>query len=95
MWAAVFVLFAPTMRATTSAITLLAAGTFGLALGPVFVGLISDGLMPSLGLASLRASLIVVACSSVFVIALLLIAARTLSSELHRAPTAPPPSGRA
>jgi MFS family permease len=88
LWAAVFVLFAPTVRATTSAITLLVAGSVGLALGPVFVGLISDGLMPSLGSASLRAALILVACCSVFVIAFLLIASRSLLSELPKAATA-------
>jgi len=94
MWAAVFLLFSSTMRATTSAITLLAAGSFGLALGPVFVGVISDGLMPSLGPASLRAALIVIACSTVFVVALLLFAARTLPSDLQLAPKAPPPVHR-
>lgn len=87
IWAAVLVLVKPRMRATTSAITLLAAGTFGLALGPTFVGIVSDVLMPSLGSASLRAALIAVACSATFVIVSLLLAARHLRAEVDCCPT--------
>lgn len=86
LWVAVFVLVRPMMRATTSAITLLAAGIFGLALGPIFVGAISDGLAASLGQSSLRASLVAIECSAVFVILSLILAARYLPAELHRDP---------
>lgn len=81
-WAAVFVLVPPMMRATTSAITLLAGGITGLALGPVMVGVISDALAASLGSQSLRASLISVEVLGIAVVVSMLMASRYLKPEL-------------
>ena len=81
-WASVFVLVPPMMRATASAITLMAGGIVGLAVGPVIVGIISDNLTASLGEQALRASLIIIELLAVTVIFSMLIASRYLKKEL-------------
>jgi len=82
-WASVFVLVPPMMRATTSAITLMAGGIVGLAVGPVIVGVISDHLTASLGDEALRASLIIIELLAVTVIVSMLLASRYLKKELR------------
>lgn len=81
IWAACFVHVPTLMRATTSAITLLMAGTTGLALGPALVGGISDALSARGGLHSLQTSLVLVELLAVGVIVPLLAAAPYLRRE--------------
>lgn len=81
-WASVFVLVPPMMRATASAVTLMAGGIVGLAAGPLMVGIISDYLTASLGDEALRASLIVIELLAVTVIFSMLMASRYLKTEL-------------
>ena len=80
-WAACFISVPPMMRATTSAITLMVGGIFGVAVGPVLVGLISDFLAPRAGSHSLQSSLVAVECLAIVVVVFLLIAARHLRKE--------------
>ena len=82
-WASVFVLTPPAMRATTSAVTLMAGGIVGLAAGPLMVGIISDYLTASLGDAALRTSLIIIEILAVTVIFSMLMASRYLKAELQ------------
>ena len=51
-----------TMRATSAAIALFVANMIGLGLGPLSVGLLSDGLNASYGVESLRYALLIVPC---------------------------------
>jgi predicted permease len=51
-----------TMRATSAAIALFIANMIGLGLGPLSVGLLSDGLNASYGVDSLRYALLIVPC---------------------------------
>lgn len=52
----------PQMRATAGAIHILCAAVLGFGLGPLCVGLLSDLLMPSLGVQSLRYALLLPIC---------------------------------
>jgi len=54
-------LVTPAMRATASAILLFVLNLIGLGLGPVFAGILSDGLRPSFGEESIRYSLLILA----------------------------------
>ncbi len=79
-WAATFVKIPSSMRATTSAVTLLIAGLTGVSLGPVLVGGLSE-LWGSLGASrSLQAALLSLEVLSFCVVVPLLYAARPLSS---------------
>jgi MFS family permease len=89
-WAACFSSVPPMMRATTSAITLMVGGIFGVAIGPVLVGLISDYLAPRAGSHSLQASLVAVQCLAIVVVVVMLIAARYLRREQRGAATSLP-----
>ncbi|MDP9197627.1 MAG: MFS transporter [Pseudomonadota bacterium] len=80
-WAACFISIPPMMRATTSAITLMVGGIFGVAVGPVLVGLISDFLAPRAGSHSLQSSLVAVQCLAIVVVVFLLFAARYLRKD--------------
>ena len=51
-----------TIRATSAAIALFIANMIGLGLGPLSVGLLSDGLNASYGVDSLRYALLIVPC---------------------------------
>jgi MFS family permease len=84
IWAACFVHVPTLMRATTSAITLLMAGTTGLALGPALVGGISDALSARGGGHSLQTSLVLVELLAVGVIVPLMAAAPYLRREQER-----------
>lgn len=86
-WSACFISVPPMMRATTSAITLMVGGIFGVAVGPVLVGLISDFLAPRAGSHSLQSSLVAVQCLAIVVVVFLLIAARHLRKD-HLNPAA-------
>jgi MFS family permease len=83
LWAACFVHVPSSMRATTSAVTLMVAGVTGLAVGPALVGGISDAFISRAGTGSLQQSLILVECLAVGVIVPLLLAGRCLARE-HR-----------
>jgi predicted MFS family arabinose efflux permease len=87
-WAACFISVPAMMRATTSAITLMVGGIFGVAVGPVLVGFISDVLAPRAGSHSLQASLVAVECLAILVVIFLLFAARHLRRERIRAEAA-------
>lgn len=80
-WSACFAAVPAMMRATTSAITLMVGGIFGVAVGPVLVGFISDVLAPRAGDHSLQASLVAVECLAILVVIFLLCAARHLRRE--------------
>jgi predicted MFS family arabinose efflux permease len=80
-WAACFISVPATMRATTSAITLLVGGVCGVAVGPVLVGAISDALATRSAGHSLQPSLVAVECLVLIVIVSLLFAARHLQRE--------------
>ena len=81
LWGACFVHVPASMRATTSAITLLVAGVTGLSLGPALVGVISDFLSARGGAHSLQLSLVAVETLALGVIVPLLLAARYLARE--------------
>ncbi|HEV7446019.1 MAG TPA: MFS transporter [Steroidobacteraceae bacterium] len=83
LWAACFVHVSSSMRATTSALTLMFAGITGLALGPALVGGISDAFISRAGTHSLQQSLVLVECLAVGVIVPLLLAGRCIARE-HR-----------
>ena len=90
-WSAVFILVPSSMRATTSAITLMIGGIVGLAMGPVLVGLISDNLTASLGEAALQESLRIVIMLAATVIVSLGAASFFLKreyAEVHSQPLA-------
>ena len=91
-WSACFLLVPPMMRATTSAITLMAAGVIGLALGPVLVGGISDALVSRIGERSLQMSLVYVECLGFAVIVVLVIAGYFLPREAAKHRDIPSPA---
>ena len=81
LWASCFVHVPASMRATTSAMTLLIAGVTGLAVGPALVGGISGMLSPQGGGHALQTSLVIVELLIVGVIVPLLLAAPYLRRE--------------
>jgi predicted MFS family arabinose efflux permease len=81
LWAACFVHVPASMRATTSATTLLIAGVTGLAIGPALVGSISGMLSVQGGGRALQSSLVMVELLIVGVIVPLLLAAPYLRRE--------------
>lgn len=81
LWAACFAHIPPSMRATTSAVTLFVAGVTGMALGPTLVGGMSDFISAQAGGHSLRTSLVSVECLAVGVICSLLLASRFIARE--------------
>ena len=73
------------MRAMASAILLFIINIVGLGMGPQAVGLLSDWLQPSLGIESLRYSLLIIVVSfSAWSIVHYALAARTLREDLLR-----------
>lgn len=89
MWAACMVLAPADMRATASAMALTLSGLTGLTLGPIVVGLLSDGLALAYGRASLRVALVAIELSALLVVASLLMAGWMLT---RRAPAILSPS---
>jgi hypothetical protein len=75
----------PQMRATASALMLLLFNLIGFGLGPWIVGLLNDLLEPQFGAQSIRWSLLVIACASLWA------AARALARTRHDASSAPAP----
>ncbi len=76
-------LVTPAMRATASAILLFVLNLIGLGLGPVFAGMLSDGLRPSYGEESIRYSLLILAVGGNLWSALhYYLASRTLREDL-------------
>ena len=88
LWSACFAHVPASMRATTSAMTLLVAGVTGLAVGPALVGGISDLLVSRDGTQSLQTSLIAVECLALCVIVPLLLAGRYIAREGGISPAA-------
>jgi predicted MFS family arabinose efflux permease len=68
------------MRSLTSAILFLVINLIGLGFGPLVVGMISDALAPSLGVASLRWAMLGIVAVSVCSISLFFAAARNMKS---------------
>lgn len=75
----------PRYRAMSSAIAVMAATFIGFALGPLFVGTVSDYLTPSLGKDALRYGLALSMAFSLWGIVHLLLAARTLVGDMEKA----------
>ena len=71
----------PDMRARLSAITLFIHATVG-ALGPLFVGMISDTLQPTMGEQSLRGALLLVPLVQIIALAVFYVATRYYNAEL-------------
>ena len=69
------------MRARLSAITLFTHATVG-ALGPLFVGMISDTLQPYMGDQSLRGALLLVPFVQIIALAVFYVATRYYNAEL-------------
>jgi len=82
-YAAVQSLAEPTMRATAAALLILAGSLFGLGLGPLVVGLLSDALQPAHGAESLRLALLVVVPLYLWSAAHYFAASRTLAADLR------------
>lgn len=78
--AALYRLVLPDMRARTSAVLLFMTAIIGGA-GPFIVGLLSDGLMPSLGEESLRYALLLVPAFSLAAVVLYLVAAASFNAD--------------
>ena len=74
------------MRALASAILFLVLNLIGLGLGPLFTGMISDALEPSLGSESLRYALVIVVLVYVWCAFHYYMAGRTIREDLARAP---------
>ena len=73
----------PSMRAVSSAVVLLVVNLIGLGCGPVFVGALSDFMTPSLGVESLRYSLLIfVSLASVACVFFCLLTARHIRNEM-------------
>lgn len=70
------------MRATAIAVLILIDNVVGLGLGPQFVGLLSDGLRPVLGAASLRVALLAAMAGSAVSVIGFLFAAHRLRAEI-------------
>jgi hypothetical protein len=77
------------MRATASAMALTLSGLTGLTLGPILVGLLSDGLTQAYGRAALRFALVTIELSALLVVAALVMAGWMLA---RRAPAILSPS---
>ncbi len=77
-------LLSPIMRAMGSAVLFLVLNLIGLGMGPLFVGIVSDLLAPSLGTESLRYALAITAFVGFLSAACYLIAARRLPEDLKR-----------
>lgn len=71
------------MRATASSITVFSASVLGFSLGPFCVGALSDWLMPSLGVESLRYAFLVPVCLLPVMALVLYAAARALPQDLQ------------
>ena len=70
------------MRALASAILLFILNMIGLGLGPLLVGMLSDGLTPTYGVISIRYSLMIVALSKFIAIWMFWSASKTLIQDL-------------
>jgi len=73
------------MRALASAVLFFVLNIIGLGLGPLFTGMISDFLEPTMGLESLRWALSSSLISNILAVSFFLLAARTIRSELSSA----------
>jgi predicted MFS family arabinose efflux permease len=83
------------MRALASALLLFILNMIGLGLGPLLVGIISDGLAPTQGAQSIRWALGIVAMSKVIAIWMFWAASKSLKKDLeakHRFVPTPAPS---
>lgn len=70
------------MRSLTSAILFFVLNFIGLGFGPLVVGMISDGLAPSLGAESLRWAMSIIILVSLGSVALFLMSAKKLAADL-------------
>ncbi len=71
----------PAMRAFASSILFLALNLVGLGIGPVFTGVLSDGLTPRMGPDSLRWALAITCLAWVPAVSLFLLATQTLRQD--------------
>jgi predicted MFS family arabinose efflux permease len=83
--AAIYSVVSSRMRATTGALTAFCQSVVGFGLGPLFVGALSDALVPSFGSHSLRYALLAPVCLFPLMSLLLCGAARTLPEDLRAA----------
>jgi len=73
------------MRAMASAFLFFVLNIIGLGCGPLFTGMISDALSPSLGAASLRWALSSTVFANMLGAIFFILAAKTIRAELHKA----------
>jgi predicted MFS family arabinose efflux permease len=86
MYASTQLLVPNAMRARSVAVLVTVAQIFGMGLGPVFAGAVSDMLAPTLGVKEgLRWSLIIMLIPSVLAILTFFMAARTFNADVARA----------
>lgn len=78
-WAACLLLAPPALRSIASATALTVSSVTGLTLGPIIVGLLSDGMMAAHGQESLRIALLSLEIVAIFVVISLLVAGRLLA----------------
>jgi predicted MFS family arabinose efflux permease len=72
----------PQMRAFTSAMLVLTVNIFGLSLGPILTGVVSDTLRPTMGIDSLRYAIAVMLPVTILAMLLFLRAAHHLKTEM-------------
>jgi MFS family permease len=75
----------PAMRATASALLMLIINLFGLGLGPLVIGLLSDALAATLDKESLRAALALAPVAALWAAVHFFLAARTLREDIDHA----------
>ncbi len=85
-------LVSASMRAMASAVLFFVLNLIGLGLGPLFVGLISDALAPTLGDDSLRYALAIASCMGVLSAICFMLASRHLLKDLNERPHTKDPS---
>ncbi|MCP5432462.1 MAG: MFS transporter [Alphaproteobacteria bacterium] len=82
----------PRLRAMTAAILLLMINFIGLGLGPLFAGIVSDLLTPTLGKEALRYSLLIFSSANLLGGALFFLGAHHYREEINRATWDKPPA---
>lgn len=79
----------PRMRATAGSINIFFTSVLGFGLGPLCVGLLSDGLAPTLGMNALRYALVAPVCFIPVMVFILYAAAQRLPTDLKAAGSQP------
>ncbi len=78
------ILLPPQMRAMGSAVLFLVLNLVGLGMGPLFVGMVSDALLPTLGDQSLQYALAITTLVTLFAVVCYLLGATKLRSDLQK-----------